>query len=204
MGFYPEGYELPTKESDYMNPSKFEDGVKVKFRILSDAAMGWEFWSEKKPYRFRTKKEAVEAPNYDPQYYTDEDGEMRAKNPIKHYWALAVWDYEAKAIKLLQINQATIQTPIDALMKDEDWGRDPKEYDISITRTGKGTGTKYAVTPSNKSKTDPDILEAYKAKPINLDALLVDGDPFAPGKPVNSDPLPTDEEGNILIQEIEI
>jgi hypothetical protein len=100
---------------------------------------------------------------------------------VKHFWAFAVWNYDTESVELLEVTQATIQSAILSLVKDEDWG-DPKQYDIKINRTGDGFETKYTVTPRPKKDTPKEALEAYKETPINLEALFTGDNPFGSAK----------------------
>jgi hypothetical protein len=163
MDFLPKDYETPKSSGAYM---KFLDG-KNKFRILGSAIVGYEWWIEtseggRKPGRSRTFQEAVEL----------------GIEPIKHFWAFPVWDYKEEAVKILEVTQKGIMSSIKALVDDEDWG-DPKEYDISVTRTGEKMETKYSVTPSPKKPVDAGIVAMYKDMDIKLDALYSGADPFA-------------------------
>ncbi len=112
---------------------KLQDGEN-KIRILSKPIVGWLDWKDKKPYRFAMKSK--------PEKPMD-------KNPIKHFWAFIVWNYNDQAIQILEVTQQTIQAAIGNLSKDEDWGA-PFEYDLKITKKGKDLETKYGITPSPK------------------------------------------------------
>ncbi len=158
MSFLPDSYETPQGSGSYM---KFQQGEN-KFRILSKPIIGWLDWKDKVPFRF-TFKNKPEKP------LTDQ--------PIKHFWSMIVWDYSDSSIKILEITQATIQKAIEALAKDEDWGS-PHEYDIKIVKTGQDKNTEYRVNPSPKKQLAEEVKVAAKAKPINLDALYKNADPF--------------------------
>lgn len=86
----------------------------------------------------------------------------------------------------------TIQKALKALRDDEDWG-DPTGFDISVTRTGAGLDTKYAVVPKNKGPLGADDKAVVEGCSLDLHALFVkkngghtasavpsDYDPFAP------------------------
>jgi len=157
--FLPTGYEPPKGESRYL---KFQSGTN-KFRILSRPIIGWEDWEDKKPLRFKMK-EKPEKP-IDPKY------------PIKHFWAMIVWDFTDECIKILEITQVTIMQSIVALTKDPEWGS-PFHYNIKVEKQGEKLETKYSVLASPPSELTDEIKEAYKATPINLDALYEGEDPF--------------------------
>lgn len=157
--FLPKDYEPPKGESRYL---KFQSGVN-KFRILSKPIIGWEDWENKKPLRFKMN-EKPEKP-IDPS------------RPIKHFWAMIVWDFDAECIKILEITQITIQQNITALTRDPDWGS-PFGYNIKVERQGEKMDTKYTVIASPPSEITEEIREAYKNVPVNLEALYEGEDPF--------------------------
>ena len=157
--FLPSGYEPPKGESRYF---KFQKGTN-KFRILSRPIIGWEDWEDKKPLRFKND-EKPEKP-IDPS------------RPIKHFWAMIVWDDDAECIKILEITQVTIMQSITALINDPEWGS-PFNYDIKVTKQGEKLETKYDVIASLPSELSEEIKEAYKETPINLEALYDGEDPF--------------------------
>ena len=89
-GFLPEGYEVQ-KSSDggYM---KLKAGAN-KFRVLSSAVMGWQYWNEEgKPVRAKDMWNVV--PN---------DADLNKGWPQKHFWAFVVWNFETKAVEILRL-----------------------------------------------------------------------------------------------------
>ena len=159
MSFLPDNYETPQGGTgSYM---KLQTGDN-KFRILSRPVIGWIDWVDKKPHRFPYKQKPAK-PSGD--------------QPIRHFWAMAVYDYADKQVKILEITQATIQKAIESLAKDEEWGS-PGAYDIKITKTGQDKSTEYNLNPSPKKDLTQEIKDAAKAKPMNLEALLRNNDPF--------------------------
>lgn len=139
-----------------------------KIRILSKPIFGWEDWDEingeKKPVRSK--------------YTTKPPIPIHESKPPKHFWAMVVWDYKDEKIKILQITQAMIRNRLMELTADEDWGA-PYFYDIKITKTGEGNMTKYAVTPVSHKKVSEAVRTAFYEKPVRLEALYTNGDPFA-------------------------
>jgi len=161
MSFLPKNYEAPKSQSNYL---KLEEGQN-KFRIISSAIVGYEYWTEdNKPVRMT-------------KYPENKPTDMRADSKIKHFWAFGVIDREDGAIKILELTQVSIMKAIKVLVDSEDWG-DPKGYDFNITRTGKGIETEYTCQPSPHKMLTPEEIIAVKAKPINLDALYDGEDPF--------------------------
>lgn len=163
MSFLPDKYEIPSASTGYM---KFKQGEN-KFRILSNAIVGWESWvvdeeGNRKPLRWRMGEKVP--------------AEKIGDNP-KHFWAFVVWNYNEEKVQILEITQKGIMRAIKALTADEDWG-DPRNYDIVVIRTGEGMETEYQVKPKPKSKLDEGILRFYKDLTINLEALFEGKDPF--------------------------
>lgn len=158
--FLPEGYEAPVGGSGYM---KLEDGEN-KFRILSKPIIGWLDWNDKKPLRWGLKFKP-EKP-------------IRPDKPIKHFWAMVVYNCIAKEVQILEITQSTIQQGIQSLINDEDWGA-PYFYDLKIIRSGKEKDTKYVINPSPKKDLTEEQKKAALQKRVNLNALFKGEDPYA-------------------------
>lgn len=161
--FLPQDYEAPQTGGNYM---KFEKGDN-KFRILCKPILGWLDWKDKKPLRFRMN-EKPEKP-IDPA------------KPVKHFWAMVVFDERDQKIKILEITQASIQKAITDLAKSSDWGS-PLEYGLTIVKKGEDKNTEYSVIPSPPKALSDAVNTLYQSfKYINLDALYEGGDPFAGG-----------------------
>jgi len=157
--FLPDNYTVPN-ESNY---SKLQKGDN-KFRIMGSPLLGWEDWTaDKKPVRYPM--------NGKPEH------SINPEKPIKHFWAMPVWDYQMNKVTILEITQKSIQNAVGALAKNADWG-DPRNYDITITRAGDGMQTEYSVTPIPPKKLPKEITDAFGAATINLEALFDGGDPF--------------------------
>ena len=155
MSWLPEDYQVPQGSSQFM---KLVKGTN-KFRVIGKPIMGFEWWEEnsdgRKPFRVKTFEEAVKS----------------GTEPIKHFWAFAVYNYGAKAVQVLQITQKTIMRAIEGLQADEDWGS-PENYDLVINRTGEGLETEYTVQPKPASKISKEIKEIYEKSDIDLEKLF--------------------------------
>jgi len=163
MSFVPKDYALPKSNSKYL---KFEEGDNV-IRILDKPLLGWLDWKE-----VDGKKSPVRTP------FLDNKPEPLGKNPVKHFWALPVWDYKDETIKILEITQSSIQEVLIKLDMDEAWGS-PTGYDININRTGKDLETKYTVIAKPPKQLSSEIGSKYIEMPFNIEALLTNDDPFA-------------------------
>lgn len=158
--FLPDDYEAPKSTSQgYM---KLQDGEN-RIRILSRPIVGWEDWNEKKPVRFKYNNKP--AKSIDP------------KKPVKHFWAMIVWNYNEEKIQILQVTQRSVQKALEKLIRDADWGA-PYLYDIKIVKEGQQKDTEYSVNPISPKPVAQNIVEQFKEKPIYLEALFDGADPF--------------------------
>jgi hypothetical protein len=176
MNFLPDNYEAPKPVSQlYL---KLQDGEN-RIRILSRPIVGWEDWSaDKKPIRFQMNEKP--AKSFDPS------------KPMKHFWAFIVWNVNEEQIQIMQITQATIRSSLESLSKDKDWGS-PFEYDVKINKKGEKMETEYTVNPAPHKPVSQEILKAFKDRPIQLEALFQNLDPFATTYTYYT-PLMSDEE----------
>lgn len=183
---------LAPKESSgggYLNPSSISDGDSVRFCILSEAPLeGVEIWF--------TKNDGGMTKRITPQYpdaellaqlekqvggtVTERDG----RKAIKPCSAFFVYDYEAEAVKVFSANQKTLLAEIERLTSDEDYA-DLPQWDMKITRRGKGTDTKYSVdmvpTKRSNTKVAQTVINAWDevcSAGADLEALYEGGNPF--------------------------
>lgn len=159
MSFLPEDYETPQTGGHYLKLTKGEN----KIRIVAKPTIGWLDWKDNKPLRYKMNEKPEKPVNPD--------------KPIRHFWALYVWSYNNNAPMVLEITQATIQKAITDLSKDSDWGA-PYAYDLKITKKGEDKNTEYSVTPSPKRPIDEAVFQEITKRPVYMDALFVNGDPF--------------------------
>ncbi len=163
MSFLPSDYIAPTTTTgSYFKPQE----QKTKIRIVSSPITGWIDWNKswEKPQPVRTKEKK---PALDP------------KQSPKHFWAMKVWNYEKEQLQIREVTQASIRDQLLAYNNDADWG-DPKNYDISVSKTGKDLETKYTVltTSSGIKPLDEAIAEKVKTTKCVLEALFAGEDPF--------------------------
>lgn len=137
-----------------------------KFRILSSPVSGFVFWNEEnKPTRLK-------------EYPTAVPTTIRKDSKIKYFLAFCVWNFETKAVEILEITQSSIISAIQELVTSEEWG-EPTGYSITVGRKGEGLETEYSVVPSPAKETPTDIIKAFKDKNIRLEALFDGSNPFA-------------------------
>jgi hypothetical protein len=178
--FLPSGYQAPKGNSNYM---KLQDGEN-KIRILTAPILGWQDWDNKMPVRFRY--DAKPAQSIDP------------KKPIKHFWAMVVWNYADESIQILEVTQAGIRNAIENLSKDSDWGL-PYNYDIKIFKKGEGKETEYSVNPLPHKPVHEYLVKQFNERPAYLPALFDNADPFAAGWPEYT-PLATQSSGEAVMK----
>lgn len=168
--FLPKDYSVPESPSRYF---KFKQGEN-RFRILASPIIGNEYWNkEGKPVRKRMGESI-----YPDDIRVDEDGNIES---VKHFWAMPIWDYSERMVKVLEITQKSIQQAITSLVKDEDWGN-PSNYDLSISREGERLKTKYEVKPKPSKPLEEDIQNAWQEVQdtgFDLELLYDSGDPFS-------------------------
>jgi hypothetical protein len=66
---------------------------------------------------------------------------------------------------------------MEELIHSEEWG-DPLGYSITVNRKGENLETEYSAVLSPAKETPDDILQKFKEKPMNLEALFTGGNPF--------------------------
>jgi hypothetical protein len=158
QGFFPMDYEKPSRGSRYLNSFPAGD---TKFRIVSEAIVGWQDWLDRKPVRTKEKPEISNDP----------------LKPAKHFWSFVIWDYSDATVKIMTITQATLQDAIYDLANDVNWG-DPRGYDIIVKKTGDKLETKYIVMPVPPKAIDESIKTELEKVKVTLDALYAGDDPF--------------------------
>lgn len=174
--FYAEGesYDIPS-DSGYMS---FEEGDN-RFRILgtfrdNSAIRGTSYWKTmdgvRRPIRLK--------PNVPVPMNELEMNKFGELDRPRYFWALPVYNYQAKKIQILEINQKTVLEIIKKQIENPKWG-DPRAYDFIVTRTEEKGKTKYSVTNDPKEPMDPGIVQLYQDMQINTAALYDGGNPFA-------------------------
>lgn len=171
--FLPSDYKAPA-QSNYF---KFADGENT-FRILSSAVVGMEYWKTEvvdgKEVRRPVRKHQGENIDISQLEVNKNTGEL---DMPRHFWAFVVLNKGTGDIQVLEITQKNIQKAIRALVESPKWGN-PKDYDITVTKSGKGLETEYSVMPNPKEPLEDGVMDLYKSLEINLNALFDGKDPF--------------------------
>lgn len=166
--FLPGDYKVPAAPSRYM---KFVLGDN-RFRILGAPILGYEWWVDENGNPKAKGDRIVKGDK--PKRVSMDDN---YPDTAKHFWAMPVWNYDAKAVQILEITQLTITKAIRHLSINPKWGS-PFGYDIVVTKTGSGLDTEYVVNPDPKEDVDPEIKAKYESMNINIEALFEGKDPF--------------------------
>lgn len=162
MSFLPIDYKAPAGSNNYM---KFQEGEN-RFRVLSEAVVGWEGWKDNVPFRRKGTEQNINADE------VDVDAKYgKGKPKINHFWGFLVYDYDDKCIKILTLTQKTIMKGIQALVDDKDWG-DPMNYDISVAKIKKGERTTYSIKSYPPKAITPEIVTAMTENKLNLEDIF--------------------------------
>ncbi len=173
-----ENYEIPSTSGYF----KFEEGENV-FRILGafsekKAIQGIEYWTtiegKRKPVRLAKKADGTFPVVPVDQLETNKFGDLDVP---KYFWALPVWDYQEKKVKILEITQKKIIKYIQTMIANPKWG-DPREYDLIITKEKSNGKVEYTCSCNPKESLSQEIIEAYGQTPINIQALFTGDNPF--------------------------
>lgn len=155
--FIPDDYDIPSTSS-YM---KLELGDN-KFRALSSVVLGYEYWTSKnKPIRSRTPFTET------PDAKIEKDGKIK----VSHFWAFVVYNYKSKEIQILEITQKSIMKYIKELVGNPDWGN-PKNFDITIKKSGSGFDTEYAIIANPPKPITEDIQEKLAKSTLSPEELF--------------------------------
>lgn len=178
--FLPEGTTIPEANSGYF---KLELGDN-RFRVLGSAIVGFELWVEGKPQRRKTADlfTSEELMGADINKFNG-----RRKTP-QYFWAFPVWNYKAERVQILEITQTSIMRAIESYLTDEDYGKDPTQYDFVIVK-GEGANKKieYSVKAKPPKAIDEGITAIYRDMKINLSALYEGEDPFNSEPEIDND-----------------
>lgn len=188
-----------SKSGGYINPSAIEDGGSIRLAILSESPLeGVEVWFTKNDGGM-TKRITPEWP--DPELLAQLEAQVGGKvterdgrKAIKACSAFAVYAWEDAAdpskggkggsVKVFSANQKTLLADIERLTSDPDYA-DLSQYDLKISRSGKGTDTKYHVSMAHtwraKDSVKAAVYEAWDevcTAGFDLEALYEGGNPF--------------------------
>ena len=177
IGFFPK-VEATQSQGAYLKVSAIGSAYSnpLKIRILGafiDDSMieGWRaFNTSGMPMRKKTKDE-IDLNQLGKNNFGQDE------KPIK-FWAFPVFVYDESNVQICEIHQVGLMRELERLGNDRNWG-DPRQYDISIMKTGSGNRTAYQVTPSQAQFPQEHVDAVGKAiDQIDLQKLFVNEDPF--------------------------
>lgn len=174
MTFLPTNYAMP-KNGDH-NYLQFQEGEN-RFRILSDAAVGWLYWQDEQGNVLANPAKGCKTVYVK---NVEEIAEATRRSPnlnLKHFWAFVVWNYTDDQVKIAKLTQYTLMKDIERYIHHPKWG-DPKAYDIVVYKQGEGLATEYQVTVNPKEPLEAGIVRLYQDMNIDLEALFRGEDPF--------------------------
>lgn len=163
MAFFPDEVQVDTP-SHY---TKLKKGI-TTLRILDSAFFFLETWLEnddgsRAPKRFELGSEV--------------DSSELGPDGVKTVMAVPVYNYGEESVQIWTVPQKTIMKAIKAYTENEKYG-DPTGYDLNIDRTGEGKKTRYSVIADPSEDLSDEVKEAWDKVEIDLETLLVNGDPF--------------------------
>jgi len=163
MSFFPKEIKVEST-SRY---TKLAKGT-TKIRMMGEPFFYYETWLEnddgsRTPKRFDLNE----------QIPTGELG----PDGVKQVMSIVVYNYNEKAIQIMSISQKTILKAIKSYSENPKYGN-PTGYDINITKEGEGKQTRYSVIADPKEKVSDEVKKAYDNENIELEMLLLNGDPF--------------------------
>lgn len=190
----PPDYKAPDPSGNFFKP---KEGAN-RLRILGKPILGSVGWTGPQDARRPVRKPIG-------QEFASGEVTVDAKNKIRHFWALPVWNYTEKRVQVWEITQATIQAKLENLSRDSNWGA-PMRYDVTVTRTGSGMDTEYEtipIPPRNPAQEIKDAWSQIRSNGFDLNRLFVGGDPFE-ANGANFEPTELDDPDDPGVQDEEI
>lgn len=163
MSFFPKEIKVEST-SRY---TKLQKGT-TRVRMLGEPFFYYETWLEnadggRTPKRFELNQTI-------PTSELGPDG-------VKQVMSIVVYNYNESAIQILSISQKTILKAIKNYSENTKYGT-PTGYDINITKEGESKQTRYTVIADPKEAVSPEVKKAYENENVELEMLLLNGDPF--------------------------
>ncbi len=158
---------LPSASGDYWRPQPGRNQV----HVLTDNIAGYLYWNtSNKPVRSAQMFAGLPA---DIQIDTSTGRPRR----IQRFYAMVVWDYLDKAIKIWECTQQSLMSALEEAGDPEGLWKHPANGIMMIKREGQGIDTRYTCQ-IGPGQITPEIAAAFDAKPIDLTALYSGSNPF--------------------------
>jgi len=163
MPFFPDEVKVEST-SRY---TKFANGT-TTVRMFGEPFFYYETWLDKDGGGRTPKRFAL-----------DSDIPVSELGPdgVKQVMSIVVYNYGDKAIQVMSVSQKTILKAIKGYSQNKKYG-DPTGYDININKEGEGKQTRYTVIADPKEDVSDEVQKAYDQESIDLEMLLLNGDPF--------------------------
>lgn len=182
---------LPTNEKEpvtknYLNPSDVDENG-TTFRVLSSAITGQEYWKTITDDEGKESRKPVRVGANDNVFVSElEENRWGELDIPKYFWAFVIWNVDAQKVQIMNIKQKKIRAQIKALLNSKSWG-DPKDYDLTLSKTGEKLSTVYTIQPNPKKEMDKGIVRMYKDMNIDMEDWRKGEDPFAGEKVTDKD-----------------
>jgi hypothetical protein len=159
--FLATDYKVP-QQSNYLRLTEGDH----TFRVMSSAIVGYQYFNQdNKPVRSR-------------EPFDETPVDIKKDGRVNHFWAFVVYNVDDEKLQIFEITQKTIMAQIKALIDNKKWGN-PKNYDVTITRTGAGMqDTKYTVMPNPQTPVLEVAKKQFENTTIDLEALFTGDNPF--------------------------
>lgn len=155
----PQNVSIPSSSGQF---AKLQDG-RNRFRVLSDAVIGWVGWKNKKPFRHEGAVCKITAEQVD----LNQNGQPN----INYFWAFVVWNCLERKIQIWEVTQKTIMKVLKDFEDSPDWG-DLKLYDIEINKSKVGDKTTYTTIAVPPKPLNEEVKELYSKTEIDLQKLF--------------------------------
>lgn len=132
----PDDYTIPSS-GDNFYVGKIDGTATV--RIISSFVVGYSYYTEAGGI-VRSRSEFTATPGIKFKF-----GSKEERDKPKYIWAFLLYNYKTKKIEMCELDKRDLHRKLDNLMKGK-WG-DPRGYDVTITKTGTGTDTRYDINP---------------------------------------------------------
>ena len=176
----------------YLNPSKIPIGSGVRFTLLpaedgdQDCIEGYVVWGAntkdetRRPFRFREEPTEEDiSTRMGNSFYRPTNALTGDLEPVKYFIACAIYDYDKRAVQILEAVQPSIHSDLNELSAKEDDYPNLTETDLELKREPKS----YAVTPLPRRRGTQNAISDAWAEALNkgfdLERLFEGGNPFS-------------------------